>query len=160
MTGLNLNGAKLASLLVAKRERNPSFDIEDGYSILGTPQEECTVLTYLKLLRETDSHLLELGDVRVPILAIPLFASDFIVVDSSEDIVGREIDRFEVPVAYLHSSYEFLIEADEEYRKSIPLAGRANAIFRSWRSKEGTERNWEFNNTLFLWSPRYPPDIG
>ncbi|MEA3028883.1 MAG: hypothetical protein QOJ53_567 [Sphingomonadales bacterium] len=99
------------------------------------------------------AHKLELaGDTRTAVMAIPVSVTEKICTQGPTSI-EFEGDASDSPTVYLYDGEDFLIDADEEYRKIVPTGSDLRAIFRSWRDAQAAEDGWEFNNFVFVWPP-------
>lgn len=124
----------------------PGFDAPDG----GTG-------AYVDLLSELAQERALTENGATIIMAIPVSVTEEICTLGPASL-DFESDDDDCPTVYRHHGDDFLIEADEEYRKVIPTGSDLNALFRSWRDAQAAEHGWEFNNFVFLWTS--PPKIG
>lgn len=136
----------IAQKLLSQDSHLVSLDLDDIPDGLEELRANYDIVSFAERIR---AKLDNEGDARKLILAFPMEATRHLTIEIPS---GIDIDQIAESLAtiYLHGSDDFLIEANEEYRRVIKRNG-VNAIFRSWRTAEGAKHDWEYENCIFLW---------
>ena len=98
-------------------------------------------------------HLRDMGESQTILVVYPLGYSENITCSGNHviDLCRREQ---EPPTLYLIEGNSFYDEANEEYRLNVSLFEDPilKCQFRSWRDDHAARNNWEFNNSVYVWS--------
>jgi len=130
---------------------NISRHVDELINAPGSPEDAFFGKWCLELFKEVVTRLRERGENREIIMSIPLADSKAVRIEYPKNI--KRLSRtFEPPSIYLHMQRDFLIQADEEYRKLLVEAPDLVILFRSWRGHEAAAKGWEFSNCVFLWN--------
>jgi len=141
----------LLDALLSQGSETPSIRVDQVKGLESAVRDVRECVDLLSTLAGAVEHS---GDTRTVVMAIPIAVTTEISLAAP---TGMEFDYdpTDAPTVYLYPGEDFLIDADEEYRKVVSTGSHLHALFRSWRDALEAEHGWEFNNYVLLWySPR------
>ena len=143
-------GQKVADALLATPERLSSAEVSPLDVRIPIDPKNHNGTNYIGVYHDIRRVLHQCGDDRTLLLVLPLPSTNQAQVTPPLTL-DIKLDPMVSASFYLRIDNNFLIEAEEEYRKYILYDPSLKILFRSWRDCLAAEKDWEFNNDMFVW---------
>jgi hypothetical protein len=142
-------GLAIATILLDLNDKNVSRHLDELFpgAVTDDYGRWC-----LEVFSTIVSSVRNAGDKRVVLWVASLAPSRSL---RTAAIQISDIQAVEDTSIYLYEHDDFFAVADEEYRKVLAISRSEHplsAVFRSWRDRDAARDDWEFNNSVYIWS--------